>query len=439
MARSDRIEFYEANQPYYEFTNFYLAPFELDGHMWPTSEHYFQAQKFTDPDLQALVRSQRTPLGAFQLVRYPQYASRVRADWMQVRDDAMYRAVRAKFTQNPRLRDLLLGTRDLPIFEHTNQDRYWGDGGNGTGVNMLGQILMRVREELRVASSRVAPAIATSPPLISPPPMSFLDTLAADPNFQRKLASIRAANFVPEEDVDMTASSSWLPSEAPSRPLPSPPSPSGTIVPVYQVSGSLVADITPFLQAHINPAFRLQAAGAPSSTTAGGPAAILALYTSGTRFLDELHSLQAQKFGARFGRTVAVVMTMIPNPAETTAAMVGSLAMAGLIQLDNNWRAIDNAFNQQTCDRISQALQAPPPPPPRAPSPSIIPPPPPPRSSLSSSPSSLEQENAQLRQLIQQLQVKFITDLESYQKTSDQTLSQYRNMMSRIRQASITV
>ena len=212
MARSDRIEFYEANQPYYEFTNFYSAPFELDGHVWPTSEHYFQAKKFTDPDLQALVRSQRTPLGAFQLVRYPQYASRVRADWMQVRDDAMYRAVRAKFTQNPRLRDLLLGTGDLPIFEHTNQDRYWGDGGNGTGVNMLGQILMRVREELRVASSRVAPAIATSPPLVSPPPMS-LDTLAADPNFQRKLASIRAANFVPEEDVDMTASSSWLPSE----------------------------------------------------------------------------------------------------------------------------------------------------------------------------------------------------------------------------------
>ena len=79
---------------------------------------------------------------------------------------------------------------------------------------------------------------------------------------------------------------------------------------------------------------------APSSTTAGGPVALLAIYTSGTRFLDELRSAQPQALGARFGRTIAVVMTMKPNPAETTAAMVGSLAMAGLIQLDNNGRAI---------------------------------------------------------------------------------------------------
>jgi predicted NAD-dependent protein-ADP-ribosyltransferase YbiA (DUF1768 family) len=31
----------------------------------------------------------------------------------------------------------------------TENDSYWGDGGDGSGRNMLGQVLMRVREELR--------------------------------------------------------------------------------------------------------------------------------------------------------------------------------------------------------------------------------------------------------------------------------------------------
>jgi predicted NAD-dependent protein-ADP-ribosyltransferase YbiA (DUF1768 family) len=39
------------------------------------------------------------------------------------------------------------------IVEHTENDRYWGDGGDGSGKNRLGQILMRVREELRGQSS----------------------------------------------------------------------------------------------------------------------------------------------------------------------------------------------------------------------------------------------------------------------------------------------
>jgi predicted NAD-dependent protein-ADP-ribosyltransferase YbiA (DUF1768 family) len=41
-----------------------------------------------------------------------------------------------------------LATADAKIVEHTTNDSYWGDGGDGSGRNMLGQVLMRVREEL---------------------------------------------------------------------------------------------------------------------------------------------------------------------------------------------------------------------------------------------------------------------------------------------------
>jgi N-glycosidase YbiA len=61
----------------------------------------------------------------------------------------MRAAVLAKFTQHDDLKEILLGTGDALLIEHTTKDSYWGDGGDGSGKNMLGQILMSVREELR--------------------------------------------------------------------------------------------------------------------------------------------------------------------------------------------------------------------------------------------------------------------------------------------------
>ncbi len=61
----------------------------------------------------------------------------------------MFKAVRAKFTQHPDLRARLLATGNAELVEHTKNDAYWGDGGDGTGENMLGKILMKVREELQ--------------------------------------------------------------------------------------------------------------------------------------------------------------------------------------------------------------------------------------------------------------------------------------------------
>ena len=45
---------------------------------------------------------------------------------------------------------MLLGTGEATLVEHTSNDAYWGDGGDGSGKNMLGQILMKIRDELRV-------------------------------------------------------------------------------------------------------------------------------------------------------------------------------------------------------------------------------------------------------------------------------------------------
>ena len=61
----------------------------------------------------------------------------------------MLDALRAKFTQHDDLKAVLLGTGDAVLIEHTANDSYWADGGDGSGKNRLGLLLMRLREELR--------------------------------------------------------------------------------------------------------------------------------------------------------------------------------------------------------------------------------------------------------------------------------------------------
>lgn len=61
----------------------------------------------------------------------------------------MFDALKAKFTQHEDLRKLLLKTEDKILIEHTENDSYWGDGGDGSGKNKLGKLLMKLRENLK--------------------------------------------------------------------------------------------------------------------------------------------------------------------------------------------------------------------------------------------------------------------------------------------------
>ncbi len=141
------IRFYRTAENYGCFSNFAPFPIALKGKVWPTSEHYFQAQKFAETEHEEAIRRAKSPMIAARMGRDREKP--LRADWEFVKDDIMREAVRAKFTQHAELREVLLATGDAEIVEHTGKDSYWGDGGDGRGKNMLGRILMDVRQELR--------------------------------------------------------------------------------------------------------------------------------------------------------------------------------------------------------------------------------------------------------------------------------------------------
>ena len=141
------ISFYSTKGIFGCFSNFSRHPITLDGHEWPTTEHYFQAKKFEGTSHEDELRKASS---AMEVARKGRERNRpLRSDWEQVKDDIMRKAVRAKFTQHLDLRETLLSTGDAVLVEHTVNDSYWGDGGDGSGKNMLGKILVEIREELK--------------------------------------------------------------------------------------------------------------------------------------------------------------------------------------------------------------------------------------------------------------------------------------------------
>ncbi|MRI32115.1 hypothetical protein EOPP23_03785 [Endozoicomonas sp. OPT23] len=146
----ERVDFYNREDPYYEFTNFWPVPdggLNIDGKLWPTSEHFFQAMKYKGTAKEEEVRRLENPRDAFNYSRRP--GNQARRDWGYVKEIYMLNALRAKAEQCPEFRQLLENTGNKPIYENAPPDSFWGIGADQQGANILGYQLMQVRDEIR--------------------------------------------------------------------------------------------------------------------------------------------------------------------------------------------------------------------------------------------------------------------------------------------------
>jgi ribA/ribD-fused uncharacterized protein len=168
----DKIYFYDAANKYGEFSNFYKqsTPLKIDGKEYETVEHYFQSEKFPDfPEYQEIVKNAKTAAqtkyyGSMKcsqnynwaipikdtIQKYKESGVKLRDDWEQVKDQIMLKGLRAKFEQCKHCRKILLDTSDKILSENTKADRYWGNGGDLNKVGKLGELLMLVREEIKM-------------------------------------------------------------------------------------------------------------------------------------------------------------------------------------------------------------------------------------------------------------------------------------------------
>jgi len=147
--KKNKLFFGEKLNIYTEFNNGALGyPFNVEGKTYPSSEHFFQSQKYKgSPALMEEIRQLKSAYEAFTSARSKRFSSQIRRDWGEVREAIMQQAVREKFKQNPALMRLLMSTGEAELIRSDMGDAFWGDGGDGRGLNKLGKIIMSIRDE----------------------------------------------------------------------------------------------------------------------------------------------------------------------------------------------------------------------------------------------------------------------------------------------------
>lgn len=143
-----RLEKIDSFSGQYRFlSNFYRCQIKSwDGITYPTVEHAFQASKTLDMEERRKIAGLTSPGEAKRAGK----ALKLRSDWSVVKVRIMLDLLRIKF-QTPDLKRKLLSTGNAKLIEgNTWGDRFWGQC-YGTGENMLGKLLMKVRSELRNA------------------------------------------------------------------------------------------------------------------------------------------------------------------------------------------------------------------------------------------------------------------------------------------------
>lgn len=142
-------------------SNFYEVPINYDNKMFKSSEQlfmYLKAINFKDFDTAAEILLADTPGRAKLLGRAVKKFSE--KEWIKHREQAMFTACYNKFNQISILKDILLETEDKTLVEASPFDIIWGIGlkydndlilheTNWRGLNLLGKVLMQVREKIK--------------------------------------------------------------------------------------------------------------------------------------------------------------------------------------------------------------------------------------------------------------------------------------------------
>jgi ribA/ribD-fused uncharacterized protein len=155
MELSDYVFFWSG--PFSQWAKYRM---EIDGLVYVTCEQYMMAEKarlFGDRVAEAAVMATSNPREQKRLGRKVRGFDQSR--WEAECEEIVYRGNLAKFSQNPKLREMLLDTGNRILAEASPLDRIWGIGLAADhphvtdqslwGQNLLGKAIMRVRDTLR--------------------------------------------------------------------------------------------------------------------------------------------------------------------------------------------------------------------------------------------------------------------------------------------------
>lgn len=126
-------------------SNFYPAQVELDGVMYPSTEHAYQAAKTLDIEERKVFHQHPLPTAAESKKLGRKLT--LRSDWEGVKLQVMEKLLVQKFAHAD-LKEKLLETGDCLLVEGNNwSDVFWGVDRRKGGQNHLGKLLMKIRDK----------------------------------------------------------------------------------------------------------------------------------------------------------------------------------------------------------------------------------------------------------------------------------------------------
>jgi ribA/ribD-fused uncharacterized protein len=152
--RSDVVVVYKTKDAFGGLSNMASGyPLQVNEVRILTTEALYQACRFPHlPEVQSMILAESSPMTA--KMRSKPYRAQTRPDWDEIRFKVMRWCLRVKLAQNfDEFGRLLLATREKQIVEQSRKDDYWGaklsaDGETLVGQNVLGRLLMELRERL---------------------------------------------------------------------------------------------------------------------------------------------------------------------------------------------------------------------------------------------------------------------------------------------------
>ena len=130
-------------------------PIKFDGKVWRTSEALFQSMRFDDDSVKEIIRGEKSPMGA-KMKAKKNRDQMVVVPMSELDVENMRKCVKMKFDAHPQLKRQLMNTKDSFIYEdignrNGERHKFWGakklSESEGDGNNMMGKILMDLREE----------------------------------------------------------------------------------------------------------------------------------------------------------------------------------------------------------------------------------------------------------------------------------------------------
>ena len=146
------IRFYIREEPYGFLSNFWRHKQDVNGITYQTNEHYYQSMKTCDTELRHWIRNAPSAKMAMKIGRLLE-PDQMNKDWEYKKVDIMANGLVSKFN-DPNMRLLLAWTGDAKLIEYSPTDMFWGGRLMGS-KNMLGKLLMAIREDQKVTRSPI--------------------------------------------------------------------------------------------------------------------------------------------------------------------------------------------------------------------------------------------------------------------------------------------